>query len=265
MKSSRRIVVSAAVLVTTLIVSVDSAKAECASYTTRAASPVATLRTFKYQVGRDAFLRLWDTPWQQASQIIGAAHNYFNNCEVPGIGIGFGSGSGNMENSEYPNDASVTYWIYGGGIDLNIARAALYAVISPSPDPAPTTTTSTTVAPAAQSQDSTTPTASGSSSATSDTNSVAVVQNEEDDGEVVEDFAELVINQSGRRYVIEVNSSFPGEIFTVRARISSQRSVVWRVQTDSSGYRRILTSRNLFGYSVSLWLNGERIDLVTVR
>ena len=262
MRRAKSYLVAVTVSLTAISFGTDKAHAECATYSQRTGGSALNLTIYKYQVGGSAFLRLWSTSWQQAGQIFGAAYNYFDSCEVPGVGAGYASGSGNMENGEYPNDASVTFWIYGGGVDQNTARSAMYAAISASPDPVPTTTTTSTTV----SQSSEPPqTATNSTSSSPTPSSQSIVQNEEDDGEVIEDFAELVINQSGNRFVIEINASFPGEIFTVRARIGSRRSVVWRVQTDSSGYRRIITSRNLFGYSVSLWRNGERFDLVVVQ
>lgn len=262
MKRVKTCLVAVVVSLASITIGSEKVKAECASYSVRDSQPMVQLRMYKYQVGTEAFSILWNLSWQQAGMIIGAQYNYFGDCSYPGIGRGFGSGSGSMNDGVYPNDASVTYNIYGGGVDINTARAAIYAVINASPDPAPmTTTTSTAASPPLE----TPQTESNSTSSSPAPSSQSTVQNEEDNGEVVEDFAELAINQSGNRYVIEVNSTFPGEVFTVRARIGSRRSVVWRVQTDSSGYRRIITSRNLFGYSVSLWRNGERFDLVVVQ
>lgn len=262
MKRVKTCLVAVVVSLASISIGPEKVKAECASYSVRDSQPMVQLRMYKYQVGTEAFSILWNLSWLQAGMIIGAQYNYFGDCSYPGIGRGFGSGSGSMNDGVYPNDASVTYSIYGGGVDINTARAAIYAAISASSDPAPTTTTTSTTV----SQSSEPPqTATNSTSSSPTPSSQSIVQNEEDDGEVIEDFAELVINQSGNRFVIEINSSFPGEMFTVRARIGSRRSVVWRVQTDSSGYRRIITSRNLFGYSVSLWRNGERFDLVAVQ
>lgn len=249
---------------TAILFGSSTAKAECASYTRRDNSPGVMLRTYKYQVGSAAFLRLWDTSNQQAGMIIGSAHSYFGNCTFPGVGAGYASGSGNMEDGIYPNDASVTYWIYGGDVDVNIARTAIYSAISPSPDPEPTTTTTTTTTQVPQ-EDSAPQNTSSTPTSTVTNTTIAVSTEEEDDGQILDDYAELIINKSGTRYVIEIDSSFPSQNMLVRARIGSRRSLVWNVITNVNGYRRIITNRNIAGYSISLWMNGERYDLVTVQ
>lgn len=242
----------------------EVAKAECASYTRRDSGPALTLHTYKYQVGTTAFSTLWNIGYQQAGMIIGASHNYFGNCSFPGVGVGTASGSGNMQDGVYPNDASVTFWIYGGDVDINVARSAIYSAISASPDPAPTTTTTTTTTQVPQ-QDSAPQTTSSTATSVVTNTTIPVTMVEEDDGQILEDYAELIINKSGTRYVIEIDSSFPSQNMLVRARIGSRRSVVWNVITNVNGYRRIITNRNIAGYSISLWMNGERYDLVTVQ
>lgn len=240
----------------------EVAKAECASYTRRDSGPAVTLRTYKYQVGTTAFSALWNIGHQQAGMIIGASHSYFGDCSYPGIGVGTASGSGDMDNGVYPNDASVTFWIYGGDVDINVARSAIYSAISASPDPQPTTTTTTTTVPQ---EDSAPQTTSSTSTSVVTNTTIPVTMVEEDDGQILEDYAELIINKSGNRYVIEIDSSFPSQNMLVRARIGSRRSVVWNVITNTNGYRRIITTRNMTGYSISLWMNGERYDIVTVQ
>ncbi len=239
-----------------------AAQAECASYTLRESAPFVQVRIYKYQVGRDAFLALWNNfTHDQAGRLIGQAHNFFGDCSYPGVGMGFGSGNGSMENGEYSNDASVHWTIWGGGVDVNIARAAVYAAIGASPDPAPTTTsTSTTTTTDVDSTPQLTQT-SPSSTDSSTTSTTAWV--DENDGDVIDEYAELIVNKYDNKYYIEVDSSFAGKSMTVRARIGARRAVIWNITTNQNGYRRIITTRNLAGYSISLWVDGERYDLVT--
>ena len=239
-----------------------AAQAECASYTRRESTPFVQVRIYKYQVGRDAFLVLWNyRSHDQAGMLIGQAHNFFGDCSYPGIGMGFGSGSGSMVDGEYSNDASVHWTIWGGGVDLNIARAAIYSAIGASPDPAPfstsTSTTTTTVVDNSPQLLQNSP-----SSAVSPSTSTTVWV-DENDGDVIDEYAELIVNKYDSKYYLEVDSSYPGKNMTVRARIGARCAVIWNITTNQSGYRRIITTRNLAGYAISLWVDGERYDLVT--
>jgi hypothetical protein len=50
----------------------------------------------------------------------------------------------------------------------------------------------------------------------------------------------------------------------VRARAAGKRSITWRFTTADSGQRRFVTSQNLAGYTLSLWVDDERADSVRV-
>jgi hypothetical protein len=259
MNNIKKFLLASTIAVSSLAISNSVAHAECASYTRKDSAPFVQVRAYKYQVGTTAFLALRAISHEEAGMIIGRAHDFFGDCTYSGIGIGLASGSGNMEDGVYPNDASVTWTIWGGGVDVNVARAAMFAAISASPDPAPTTTTTTTIVPSQPQEEESAPTTTSPSSTTT------TVWVDENDGDVIDDYAELIINKSGSRYFIEIDSSFPSQNMLVRARIGSRRSVVWNIITNTNGYRRIITTRNLAGYSISLWMNGERYDLVTVQ
>jgi hypothetical protein len=59
---------------------------------------------------------------------IAAKFNYFDNCEYVGIGIGDGSGG----NGYRPN---FTLWMWRDGVDVDIARAAIYELVGASANP----------------------------------------------------------------------------------------------------------------------------------
>jgi hypothetical protein len=59
---------------------------------------------------------------------IAAKFNYFDNCEYVGIGIGDGSGG----NGYRPN---YTLWMWRDGVDVDIARAAIYELVGASANP----------------------------------------------------------------------------------------------------------------------------------
>jgi hypothetical protein len=59
---------------------------------------------------------------------IAAKFNFFDNCEYIGIGIGDGSGG----NGYRPN---YTIWMWRDGIDVTIARAAIYELVGASANP----------------------------------------------------------------------------------------------------------------------------------
>jgi hypothetical protein len=89
----------------------------------------------------------------------------------------------------------------------------------------------------------------------------------EDDGvlEEEEDFAEMSVRTIGGRTQISVFSSYSGTEMTIRARAKSRPSVTWEFVVGDNGIRRFVTTRRLSGYTLSLWVDGERLDSVKVR
>ena len=250
-------------LSTAILFNSSAAHAECASYTRRDTGSAISLPIYKYQVGSSAFANLMNIGFDEAGRIIGSAHNWFGDCSYPGIGVGIGSGSGEMVDGIYPNDASVVYAIYGGDINLSVARSAIYTAISASSDPVPpattTTTTTTTVVNSAPPETTTTTTVPYSPAP------LTLSVTEENDGVVELDYAELIVNKVGTRYQIQIDSSYQNQSMKIRARISNRRTITWDITTDSNGYKGFSTSRNLAGFTVSLWILGERFDTVGVR
>lgn len=253
-------------LSTAILFSSSTAHAECASYTRRETGSLVTLPIYKYQVGSSAFANLMNLGFDEAGRIIGSAHDWLGDCSYPSIGISASSGSGEMVDGIYPNDASVVYAIYGGGINLSVARSAIYTAISASSDPVPpatTTTTTTTVANSAPPESS--PPSETTTTVPYSPAPLTISVTEENDGVVELDYAELIVNKVGTRYQIQIDSSYQNQSMKIRARISNRRTITWNITTDSNGYKGFSTSRNLAGFTVSLWILGERFDTVGVR
>jgi hypothetical protein len=82
-------------------------------------------------IGTEAYQRLlpYSSGGHQAlGMAIAAKFNFFDNCEYIGIGIGDGSGG----NGFRPN---YTIWMWRDGVDVDIARAAIYELVGASVNP----------------------------------------------------------------------------------------------------------------------------------
>jgi len=134
--------------------------------------------------------------------------------------------------------------------------------ITTSNDPSTSTTTTTTVEP------SVTATRRGRvTSTTVPTRRSTTTTSEpvfEDDGELEDDYAEIDVRQVGGRFELRVTSTFQGADMVLRARAPGRRSIVWRFSMEDAGLRRISTTRNLAGYTVTLWVDGVRADVMSV-
>ena len=86
----------------------------------------------------------------------------------------------------------------------------------------------------------------------------------EDDGEVDEDYAELAVRKAGTRYEVRIYSTYAETEMVVRARSVGKRSITWRFTTGDTGQRRFVTSQNLAGYTLTLWVDDERADSIRV-
>lgn len=261
-----------------LVFGATPAHAECVSYTRRDNGYLVTLPIYKYQVGSSAFANLLNIGFDEAGRIIGAAHDWLGDCSYPGIGISAASGSGEMVDGIYPNDASVVYAIYGGGVNLTTARSAIYAVISASPEPAQTTTT--TVAPTTSSTTTTTTTvpttiapvedsAPPETTTTTTTNApleplaISITNGNYKIDDV--DLVDLSVKKVGTQYRIEIVSVYRKQPMEVRTRISNRKTVTWNITTNAKGGTVFYTNRNLKGRTVSLWVIDGKIDSVKVK
>ena len=86
----------------------------------------------------------------------------------------------------------------------------------------------------------------------------------EDDG-TEDDYAELSVRSASGKYDIRISSSYAETEMVVRARKPGSRVIVWNAVTSSDGARRILTSRNLSGYTLTLSIDEEVYYRVRVR
>jgi hypothetical protein len=84
-----------------------------------------------------------------------------------------------------------------------------------------------------------------------------------DDG-VEDEFAELLVRAVGSKWEITADTSYSSTPMTVRFRKSGSRLVTWNIVTTSEGSRRILTSRNLSGGTLTLLVQGQVVDRLLV-
>jgi hypothetical protein len=118
-----------------------------------------------------------------------------------------------------------------------------------------TTTTSTTIATSSSNPSTTT------SSQTGPTTTISEVI--VDDG-VEDEYAELFVRAIGNKWEIKADTSYSSTAMTVRFRKSGSRMVTWNIVTTGEGTRRILTSRNLSGGTLTLLAQGQIVDRLLV-
>ena len=110
------------------IVRATSCDATSAVMNSSAGAPISLTITGS-QISRAAMNNLWTLTTSEDSEkfrilghTIGAAHNWMGNCTYPGLGLGNGSG--------YDEDSkNVTLWMWQDGVDLDLAREAVYRLI----------------------------------------------------------------------------------------------------------------------------------------
>lgn len=187
---------------------------------------------------------------------------------APGSGAGFGAGG--LTSQLLPQ---TTYFVQGYVLHNGTTYASEIIGI---------TTTSEEVA--ARNTTTTSPTTTSSTDANADTNSssgsssqllqtgsssrvasVTTVQDAIEDDGVEDDFAELTVRLATDKFDLRVNSSYPETAMVIRARKPGARVIVWNIVTSADGARRILTSRNLSGYTLSLLIDDEVFHRVRVR
>lgn len=103
----------------------DNSSAEINS---SASAPISLTITGR-QISRAAMNTLWSLTTSDDAQkfrilghAIGAAHDWMGNCTYPGLGLGNGSG--------YDEDSkNVTLWMWQDGVNLDLAREAVYQLI----------------------------------------------------------------------------------------------------------------------------------------
>lgn len=199
---------------------------------------------------------------------VGDASPSMSGWTAPGSGAG--SGAGGLTSQLLPQ---TTYFVQGYVLHNGTTYASEIIGITTTSEEAAarntTTTSPTTVPPADTNTDPTSST--GSSSQLSQTGSstkvasVTTVQDAIEDDGVEDDFAELSVRLTTDKFDLRVNSSYPETSMVIRARKPGSRVIVWNVVTSADGARRILTSRNLSGYTLSLLIDDEVFHRVRVR
>jgi 5-enolpyruvylshikimate-3-phosphate synthase len=73
-----------------------------------------------------------------------------------------------------------------------------------------------------------------------------------------------ISNKSGK-FDMRISSSFVQTEMILRAYKKGSKSVTWSFSTNSDGQYRIMTSRALKGFTISLWIDGDKWDSLVVR
>lgn len=133
MKKISQFALSIAVLICAQVPAQSQVHAiDCAEFTQSVSSEIPSSFTIlDTDIGTEAYQRL--LPYSSGGHralgmAIAAKFNYFDNCEYVGIGIGDGSGG----NGYRPN---YTIWMWRDGVDVTIARAAIYELVGASANP----------------------------------------------------------------------------------------------------------------------------------
>jgi hypothetical protein len=88
----------------------------------------------------------------------------------------------------------------------------------------------------------------------------------EDDGVTEDPYANLSITKSkNSKYLIKVTSNLSEEDFLIRATKKGMITIKYNKQTDADGVISFYTSRNLSGYTVILYFDGQKFDSFKVN
>ncbi len=128
--------------------------------------------------------------------------------------------------------------------------------------PATTTTTTTTVPKKITTTTTTAPITTTANTGTSQTKSstTSTTPAVEDDGESEDDYADIGVSNSGGKYDLRISSSFPQTKMMLRANKKGSKSITWSLTTNTNGNYRIITTRALKGFTLSLWIDGDKWD-----
>ena len=189
-----------------------------------------------------------------------------------GSGInGYGGGFGGLTSELQP---STTYFVQGfAKTSSGTYSSEIIAITTTSEEAAARNTTTTTSPAPSNSPDLTTSNSGGGTpSSTANTSapanrvsSVTTVQDAIEDDGVEDDFAEINVRLAADKFDLRINSSYPETEMIIRARKPGSRVIVWSITTNTDGSRRILTSRNLSGYTLSLLVDAEVFHRVRIR
>ena len=185
---------------------------------------------------------------------------------APGSGAGFGAGG--LTSQLLPQ---TTYFVQGYVLHNGTTYTSeIIGITTTSEEVAARNTTTTSTTTTSPVDANTNPSAGSSSQllqtgSSSRAASVTTVQDAIEDDGVEDDFAELTVRLAIDKFDLRVNSSYPETSMVIRARKPGARVIVWNIVTSADGARRILTSRNLSGYTLSLLVDDEVFHRVRVR
>ena len=185
-------------------------------------------------------------------------------------GSGAGSGAGGLTSQLLPQ---TTYFVQGYVLHNGTTYASeIIGITTTSEEVAArntTTSSPTTTTPIDMNTDSNSSTGSSSqllqTGSSSRVASVTTVQDAIEDDGVEDDFAEITVRLAADKFDLRINSSYPETEMIIRARKPGSRVIVWSITTNTDGSRRILTSRNLSGYTLSLLVDAEVFHRVRIR
>lgn len=183
---------------------------------------------------------------------------------------GFNSGEYDSSTNRFYPHGPDGGWFVGGDTWENI-----YESLEATRTPTSTTTSTTTTIPSADedvdvsasvTQTTTSPQRTSVSPVVRRTTTTTIEEEVvEDDGEIEEDYAELAVRQIGSRFQVTISSSLGSTAMTVRARQAGRPTITWKFTTAGSGRHRFLTTRQLSGYQLTLWIEDERMDALRIR
>jgi hypothetical protein len=196
---------------------------------------------------------------------VGDASPSMSGSAAPGSGAGFGAGGltgGLLPQTTY----FVQGYIFANGTTY---RSEIIGITTTSAEVASrnttTTTTSATQPSAGSGSDTSGDSNTSQPSTTSRVISVTTVQEAIEDDGVEDDYADFSVRRSAGKYDIRISSSYIETNMVIRARKPGSRVIVWNTVTSAEGTRRILTSRNLSGYTLTLLIDEEVFYRIRVR
>ena len=86
-----------------------------------------------------------------------------------------------------------------------------------------------------------------------------------DDGESEDDYADIGLRETGKKFDLRISSSFPETKMMLRAYKKGKKSITWSLTTNTNGNYRIITKRALKGFRLSLWIDGNKWDSLRAR
>jgi len=124
------------------------------------------------------------------------------------------------------------------------------ATITPTPTPAPAPIPSATATPTPEP----TPSATATPRATNAPNII------DDDGTIEDLYASIAVGKNSNKYIIRIVSNLESDSINVKAYKKGSKTITFSLRTNSDGDVTLRTTRNLSGYTVSVYFDGERLD-----